>query len=75
MAKAIVKFGLKNKFEHLLTKWAGRECTHIQVTETIDGQGNIIDRSESEIVIYAFIGNPGTNTQHQAAGINRSLRG
>lgn len=69
MPVARVKFGLTAKFAKMLTDWAGRECTHIQVTETIDEQGNVIDRSETETTIYALIGNPGTSTSNQPPGI------
>ena len=69
MAKARVKFGLTAKFAMALDTWAGKECTHIQVVETIDEQGNVIDRTETSTTIYALIGNPGTSTNNQPPGV------
>lgn len=59
---ARVKFDLILKFDQVLRDWAGRTATHIIVVETIDEQGNVIDREETEIEITALIGNPSTNT-------------
>lgn len=72
MAKARVNFGLVAKFQQILNDWAGREATHIIAVETIDGQGNVMDRSETESTIYALIGNPSTNTNIQPPGTFQS---
>ena len=68
MAKARISFGLIAKFQQVLNDWAGREAIHIIATETIDEQGNVIDRIETESTIYALIGNPSTNTNIQPPG-------
>lgn len=72
MPVARVKFGLTAKFAKMLTDWAGKECTHIQIVEEIDGQGNVIDRTTTETTIYALIGNPGTSTSIQPPGTFQS---
>lgn len=72
MSKARVNFGLIAKFQQVLNDWAGKEATHIISTETIDGQGNVIDQSETESIIYALIGNPSTNTDNQPPGTFQS---
>jgi len=72
MAKARIKFGLTSKFQQVLNDWAGREAVHIIAVETIDDQGNMIDRSETESTIYALIGNPSTNTNMQPPGTFQS---
>ena len=65
---ARIKFDLILKFQQLLNDWAGRDAIHIVVIETIDDQGNIIDRTETETAITALIGNPSTNTNIQPPG-------
>ena len=52
----------------MLNDWAGRTCTKITVEETIDEQGNVIDRTEVETEIVALIGNPSTNTSLNPPG-------
>ena len=68
MTKARIKFDLIKKFQQVLNDWAGRTCFKITVTETIDAQGNVIDRTETETEITALIGNPSTNTNIQPPG-------
>lgn len=65
---ARISFGLIAKFQQVLSDWGGRTCTKITVTEIIDEQGNVIDRSEIETEITALIGNPSTNTSNQPTG-------
>jgi len=65
---ARINFGLTSKFTQMLKDWAGRTATKITVTETIDEQGNVIDRSEDETEITALIGNPSTNTSLNPPG-------
>ena len=72
MAKARVYFGLVDKFSSMMDTWAGRTATKITVTETIDSQGNVIDRTETETEITALIGNPSTNTNIQPPGVFQS---
>lgn len=66
---ARIKFDLTSKFSQMLNDWAGRTATKISVTETIDEQGNVIDRTEVETEIIALIGNPSTNTNISPPGI------
>jgi hypothetical protein len=65
---ARIKFDLILKFQQLLNDWGGRDATKIIVEETIDEQGNVIDRTETESSITALIGNPSTNTNIQPPG-------
>ena len=65
---ARIKFDLILKFQQMLNDWAGRTCTKITVEETIDEQGNVIDRTEVETEIVALIGNPSTNTSLNPPG-------
>jgi hypothetical protein len=69
---ARINFDLTSKFAQMLTDWAGRDATHIQVVEQIDSQGNVIDRTETESTITALIGNPSTNTNVQPPGTFQS---
>ena len=59
---ARIRFDLILKFQQMLNDWAGRTATKITVEETIDEQGNMIDRTETETEITALIGNPSSNT-------------
>ncbi len=72
MTKARIKFGLVDKFQQVLNDWAGREAVHIISVETIDDQGNMIDRTETESDFTALIGNPSTNTNTQPPGTFQS---
>ena len=72
MTKARIKFGLVDKFQQVLNDWAGREAVHIIAVETIDDQGNVIDRTETESDITALIGNPSSNTNMQPPGTFQS---
>lgn len=65
---ARIKFDLILKFQQMLSDWAGRTCTKITVTEEIDSQGNVIDRTEVETDITGLIGNPSTNTSLNPPG-------
>ena len=65
---ARIKFNLVSKFNQMLNDWAGRTATKITVVETIDEQGNVIDRTETETEITALIGNPSTDISNQPAG-------
>jgi len=58
MSIAKVQMGMRKHFQQMINLWSGKEATHRIITETIDGQGNVIDRSETETTIYAIIGNP-----------------
>jgi hypothetical protein len=68
MGKARVYFGIIEKFTSMLDTWSGRTAMHIIVIETIDEQGNVIDRTENETEITALIGNPSTSTSNQPSG-------
>ena len=58
MPIAQVKFNMRYHFAEMIRNWAGKESTHRKITETVDDQGNAIDRSTTEETIYAIIGNP-----------------
>ena len=53
-----VALGTRKHFQQMLDVWSGKEATHRIITETIDDQGNIINRETTESTIYAIIGNP-----------------
>jgi len=48
MSIAKVQMGMRKHFQQMINLWSGKEATHRIITETIDGQGNVIDRSETE---------------------------
>ena len=56
MPIARVKLGLLKHFNQIIKTWAGRECTHVIITETIDDFANIIDQSRIETTVYGIIG-------------------
>ena len=58
MPIAKIKLNLSYHFAEMIRNWSGKEATHRKITETIDDQGNVIDRSTTESTIYAIIGNP-----------------
>ena len=50
-----IKTNMKKHFSEVLAVWAGKECTHVQIIETIDNQGNIINQTRSTSTIYGII--------------------
>lgn len=58
MAIGRVALGIRKHFQQMLDVWGAKEATHRKITETIDAQGNIINRETTESTIYAIIGNP-----------------
>lgn len=42
-------------FTQIMTNWEGKECTHKQITETIDDNGQLIDRSDSSSTVHGII--------------------
>lgn len=56
MTKARVSLGMLKHFNQLLSTWAGKEVTHIIITETQDDMGQIIDQSRVTVTIYGVIG-------------------
>ena len=69
MGKARVKLGLLNHFQIILDTWAGKECTHIIITETIDDFGQIIDRSQTTSTVYGIIGDANYKGSEYPIGI------
>lgn len=59
-------------FAEIIANWSGKEATHRKITETIDSQGNIIDRAVTETTIYAIIGNPPFDEKRQPPGAMQS---
>ena len=53
---ARVSLGMKKHFLQLLRTWAGKECTHVIITETIDDFANIVDQSRSTSTITGIVG-------------------
>ena len=58
MPIAQIRLNTRYHFAEMIRNWSGKEATHRKITETIDSQGNVIDRSTTESTIYAIIGNP-----------------
>lgn len=55
MKVARVAAGMLKHFNQLMTAWGSKECTHVQITETIDELGQIIDQSRSTSTIYGVV--------------------
>jgi hypothetical protein len=55
MVVARIKANMKKHFNDLLNTWASKECTHVQITETIDELGQIIDQSRFTSTIYGIV--------------------
>lgn len=56
-------------FQQILSNWEGKECSHIQITETLDDNGQIIDQSETSSTIYGIIAPPGLDDMQHSMGI------
>ena len=67
-----VALNTRTHFAQILDVWAGRESTHRKIIETIDDQGNIIDRSTTETNIVALIGNPPFSEKGEPIGAVQS---
>lgn len=72
MPIAQIKFNIRYHFTEMISNWSGKEATHRIITETIDGQGNVIDRSTTESTIYAIIGNQPFSEKAQPIGALQS---
>lgn len=55
MPKGTIKRNMAAHFTQILTNWEGKECTHKKITETIDDNGQIIDRSETTTTVHGII--------------------
>ena len=55
MPAGTVKRGMTNHFNQIMTNWEGKECAHKKITETIDDNGQLIDRSETSVTIHGII--------------------
>jgi len=65
---ARVKSGFLKHFQQILDTWGGKECTHLQITETIDDMGQIIDRSETSTTIYGIVSPASYNENYHPIG-------
>ena len=72
MPIAQIRFNMRYHFAEMVRNWSGKEATHRKITETIDDQGNIINRSEIESTIYAIIGNPPFTEKIEPIGLLQS---
>jgi hypothetical protein len=59
---------MRKHFAQIIQVWGGKEATHRIITETIDEQGNIIDRSETDTTIYTIIGPPSFDEKQHPPG-------
>jgi len=62
------KRGMTDHFTQILTNWEGKTCTHKQITETIDDNGQLIDQSDSSSTIYGIIAPIGMDDIQHAMG-------
>ena len=69
MSVARAKLGLKNHFQIILNTWAGKEVTHVKITETIDELGQIIDQTRTESTIYGIVGDANFKGNNQPIGL------
>lgn len=72
MPIAKIKLNLRYHFTEMIRNWSGKEATHRKITETIDAQANVIDRSTTDTTIYAIIGNPPFDEKIQPIGAVQS---
>ena len=72
MPIAQIKFNIRYHFSEMIRNWSGKEATLRKIIETIDSQGNIIDRTATETTIYAIIGNPPFDEKLQPPGAMQS---
>lgn len=49
------KAGMSKHFAQILRVWAGKECTHRIITETIDEMGNVIERSHIDTIVHGIV--------------------
>ncbi len=68
MPKGNIYRGMHGHFRQIIENWEGKECTHKQITETIDDNGQIIDRSDSSVTLYGIIAPIGIDDTHHAMG-------
>ena len=55
MSVGRTKAGMSKHFDQIIRTWAGKECTHRIITETIDDMGSIIERSNTDSIIYGIV--------------------
>ena len=65
---ARVKANMKVHFQHILTAWGGKSATHRKIVETIDGMGQIIDRSYTDTTITGIISPASYSEKYYPAG-------
>ena len=65
---ARVRSGFSKHFQQILNVWGGKECTHVQITETLDEMGQVIDQSRSTSTIYGIISPASYNENYHPIG-------
>lgn len=68
MPLALQRLNTRYHFTEMIRNWSGKEAIHRKITETLDEQGNVIDRSVVDATIYAIIGNPPFSTKDEPIG-------
>jgi hypothetical protein len=68
MAKGDTKRGMIGHFQQIVDRWEGKECTHKKITETIDDNGQIIDRSEATATVHGIIAPIGIDDIQHSTG-------
>jgi hypothetical protein len=69
MVKGDTYRNMTSHFQQIIDRWEGKECTHVQITETLDDNGQIIDQSETTTEIIGIIAPIGLDDIHHAMGI------
>ena len=68
MAVGRTKAGMGKHFDQIIKTWAGKECIHRIITETIDDMGNIIERSNVDSTIYGIVSPADLKGKNQPIG-------
>lgn len=69
MPKGTIKRNMTNHFQQIMLNWEGKECSHVQITETLDDNGQIIDQSETTTTLYGIIAPIGMDDINHAMGV------
>ena len=69
MPKGDTKRNMKVHFEQIMKHWEGKVCLLRKITELIDDNGMVVDRSEVSETLYGIIAPIGLDDIHHAMGI------
>lgn len=69
MPKGNTYRNMTSHFQQIMDRWEGKDVTHVQIIETMDDNGQIIDQSETTTEIIGIIAPIGLDDVHHAMGI------